>query len=565
MLLVGGFSRPCILELLHTHLASPSSALKTSMLRPAHISLVSHSNTRLTSRHSISARGKPTTKNNICEIAVKRVGIVSPRHRVLLLVCLWWYLGEANQVQGPFPESRAANQRMGTPTPVGLDRKLKEERMRTEWLLTAGSSEPMRVERGYPEKTHGLVASSGIIPTCENPGATPPGIEPDSPRLRRSGALAPVRREEGGEGGLVYPGNNYASADSLSVINERPWGRGGGQVSDSLVEGNREFWRTHALPRRGGYGGGARDYSAAARRSHATLACLSGIEHLLLIPTPQPLIPRQSSSPGPRQREKSCRGHADRSKLISPAMYPRWMTCYDGSQMLPPGLPGGEKIIDCLPFLLHPLPTSHTPRSPFTFSYFLAGRRQARFSDFSAELGDLNTEEFPVSVFAELISVPRHYVTRFLMSSAHFEKKISANVRGMITVYKRSGKLRKLRRNAVPQGNIAGERREAERKKGILLKIYFEDIPPPHADKALTKGRAPRSTKHFLPGGISQWIDSRSVKSEWSEDNIEVLRSHDCETRRVWSRAGMKGVGRREIPEKTRRPAASSGKMASLT
>ncbi|KAJ8881511.1 hypothetical protein PR048_017993 [Dryococelus australis] len=33
----------------------------------------------------------------------------------------------------------------------------------------------------YPEKTRRQAASSSTIPTCENPGAIPPGIEPGSP------------------------------------------------------------------------------------------------------------------------------------------------------------------------------------------------------------------------------------------------------------------------------------------------------------------------------------------------------------------------------------------------
>ncbi|KAJ8870976.1 hypothetical protein PR048_027278 [Dryococelus australis] len=37
-------------------------------------------------------------------------------------------------------------------------------------------------ETGEPRETPGPVASSGSIPACENPEATPPGIEPDSPR-----------------------------------------------------------------------------------------------------------------------------------------------------------------------------------------------------------------------------------------------------------------------------------------------------------------------------------------------------------------------------------------------
>ncbi|KAJ8878138.1 hypothetical protein PR048_022605 [Dryococelus australis] len=43
--------------------------------------------------------------------------------------------------------------------------------------------------------------------------------------------------------------------------------------------------------------------------------------------------------------------------------------------------------------------------------------------------------------------------------------------------------------------------------------------------------------------------------------NIVGFRADECEERRVRSSTGMKGSGKREIPEKTRRPAASSGNI----
>ncbi|KAJ8871643.1 hypothetical protein PR048_027970 [Dryococelus australis] len=49
-------------------------------------------------------------------------------------------------------------------------------------------------KREIPEKTRRPATSSGTIPTCENPGATPPGIEPGSPRWEASSlATTPPR------------------------------------------------------------------------------------------------------------------------------------------------------------------------------------------------------------------------------------------------------------------------------------------------------------------------------------------------------------------------------------
>ncbi|KAJ8895235.1 hypothetical protein PR048_000560 [Dryococelus australis] len=48
----------------------------------------------------------------------------------------------------------------------------------------------------------------------------------------------------------------------------------------------------------------------------------------------------------------------------------------------------------------------------------------------------------------------------------------------------------------------------------------------------------------------------------WITSLIEVLRADETKVRSVWGGAGMEGPGKREIPEKTRRPAASSGTIA---
>ncbi|KAJ8891506.1 hypothetical protein PR048_004034 [Dryococelus australis] len=50
-----------------------------------------------------------------------------------------------------------------------------------------------------------------------------------------------------------------------------------------------------------------------------------------------------------------------------------------------------------------------------------------------------------------------------------------------------------------------------------------------------------------------------SYEEVWAVLNIEVLRADGGEMKGVGSSAGMKGRGKRKIPEKTRRPAASSG------
>ncbi|KAJ8873907.1 hypothetical protein PR048_024743 [Dryococelus australis] len=84
-----------------------------------------------------------------------------------------------------------------------------------------------------------------------------------------------------------------------------------------------------------------------------------------------------------------------------------------------------------------------------------------------------------------------------------------------------------------------------------LLKFYFQDIPPPLASirEAFLPPLDQRDTNTALN------IRHRLPRSR----DIEVLRADEGEVRRVWSSAVMNGWGKREIPEKTRRPASFSG------
>ncbi|KAJ8883604.1 hypothetical protein PR048_015448 [Dryococelus australis] len=85
----------------------------------------------------------------------------------------------------PFLEPRAANQRMGKVTSKEFQRRFMEW-SGDIWVAL----NPFRPsvhncgggERGIPEKTRRSAASSCSVLTCENLGATQPGIEPGSPR-----------------------------------------------------------------------------------------------------------------------------------------------------------------------------------------------------------------------------------------------------------------------------------------------------------------------------------------------------------------------------------------------
>ncbi|KAJ8878414.1 hypothetical protein PR048_018992 [Dryococelus australis] len=58
---------------------------------------------------------------------------------------------------------------------------------------------------------------------------------------------------------------------------------------------------------------------------------------------------------------------------------------------------------------------------------------------------------------------------------------------------------------------------------------------------------------------MAQAATNYKIVDIWATLDIEILRVDEGGVRRVWSSAGMQGRRKREIPEKTRRPAASSG------
>ncbi|KAJ8878619.1 hypothetical protein PR048_019200 [Dryococelus australis] len=66
-----------------------------------------------------------------------------------------------------------------------------------------------------------------------------------------------------------------------------------------------------------------------------------------------------------------------------------------------------------------------------------------------------------------------------------------------------------------------------------------------------------RHQKYAIPPKHPLVIPKVSEEN-WAALNIEVLRADEGEARRVWSNAGIEGRGKREIPEKNRRPTASS-------
>ncbi|KAJ8869231.1 hypothetical protein PR048_030803 [Dryococelus australis] len=66
--------------------------------------------------------------------------------------------------------------------------------LNTEVLRADGGEARGWGRREIPEKTRRPVALSGTIPTCGNPGATPPGIEPGSPRWEASSLTTTTSR-----------------------------------------------------------------------------------------------------------------------------------------------------------------------------------------------------------------------------------------------------------------------------------------------------------------------------------------------------------------------------------
>ncbi|KAJ8895109.1 hypothetical protein PR048_000434 [Dryococelus australis] len=80
--------------------------------------------------------------------------------------------------------------RPSKPVPRGLE-KIDQKfpglcgiaiKTRFEIIIWSSAGTERRGKREIPEKTRRPAASSSTIPTCENPGANPPGIDPESPR-----------------------------------------------------------------------------------------------------------------------------------------------------------------------------------------------------------------------------------------------------------------------------------------------------------------------------------------------------------------------------------------------
>ncbi|KAJ8871318.1 hypothetical protein PR048_027635 [Dryococelus australis] len=102
---------------------------------------------------------------------------------------------------------------------------------------------------------------------------------------------------------------------------------------------------------------------------------------------------------------------------------------------------------------------------------------------------------------------------------------------------------------------------------------------PPQAKIECNSSRT-RTRSHQWGGGGDRYTDYGTIESTtsaadccelsqgrlrvseeiWVALNIEVLRADEGEVISVWSRAGVNGRGKWEIPKKTRRPAALSGK-----
>ncbi|KAJ8893559.1 hypothetical protein PR048_006158 [Dryococelus australis] len=149
---VSRFFRPCIPVLFHTHLASPSSTLKISMLRAAQISSLTKIENLSIQKRDVK-REPVMEKRKRCNAVAKKEGVSgeSPRHRQLLTTL-------------PTREGRRA------------DASCKDAQL------------PKRM------------ASSDMIPMCESLGVAQPGIEPGSPWWEMSRLAAqpprPRQREE---------------------------------------------------------------------------------------------------------------------------------------------------------------------------------------------------------------------------------------------------------------------------------------------------------------------------------------------------------------------------------
>ncbi|KAJ8893762.1 hypothetical protein PR048_006362 [Dryococelus australis] len=218
--------RSFVPALLHTHLAPPSSALKTSLLRavqipPLHFTKCTQDKEILILAEGLS--GHQHIANPTNPITLRLPPFISARGyfqscavprrihpgdvaipnirlpgRLLKHSCLEQPLGPALPHRLPGWYNLLLTLHFLFRDPGSIPGRVTPDFRMWESCrtmpLVGGSSRGSPLspaisqgKREIPEKTRRPAASSGTIPTCENPGAIPPEIEPGSPRLRRNG------------------------------------------------------------------------------------------------------------------------------------------------------------------------------------------------------------------------------------------------------------------------------------------------------------------------------------------------------------------------------------------
>ncbi|KAJ8868479.1 hypothetical protein PR048_030007 [Dryococelus australis] len=111
--------------------------------------------------------------------------------------------------------------------------------------------------------------------------------------------------------------------------------------------------------------------------------------------------------------------------------------------------------------------------------------------------------------------------------------------------------------NSLPEAQNVQKRRE----RAESAYQYFLGLWEPRFSSVLRiLGRDMWVAKYLLTLLIETSFAWRSEEFS-AAFNFVVSRAAEVEVMRVWSSSGMNRQGKREIPEKTRRPAASSGKI----
>ncbi|KAJ8873559.1 hypothetical protein PR048_024377, partial [Dryococelus australis] len=173
-LLVGGFSwgspispRPCISTLLHFHLIPPSSAVKTSMLRAAQISL----------------------PNSTCFKLCSSTAEGEINHYLLHTISLDKKINDYRC--GKISDS------LWDKLDLKHSNALNNEVLRADEVGTRYGTAPECKSGGNGRDPRENPLTSDVVrhcfPTCENPRATPPGIEPWSPKWEARSRMTAVK------------------------------------------------------------------------------------------------------------------------------------------------------------------------------------------------------------------------------------------------------------------------------------------------------------------------------------------------------------------------------------